>query len=56
MAAIHWHSSHISSFVIDFALLNIFWYVVFLVHSVLADVNFLSDSQMSAVLGDNLLK
>ena len=39
---------------IAFALLNIFWYVAFQVHSVLTDVSFLSDLHVSAVLGENL--
>ena len=41
---------------IDFASSNILWYVAFQVHSVLADVNFLSDSHTSAVKGVNLPK
>ena len=41
---------------IDFVLLNSFWYVTFQAHSVLTDASCLSDSQTSAVLGDNLLK
>ena len=41
---------------IDFVLLDIFWYVEFQVHTVLADVHFLSDSQMSPMPGENLLK
>ena len=41
---------------IDFALVNSFWYVALQVHSVLTDVSFLSDSQTSVVLGENLLK
>ena len=45
-----------SSFMINFALSIIFWYVVFQVHSVLFDISFLRDSQVSAVLGDILPK
>ena len=41
---------------IDFALLNSHWYVKFQVNPVLTDVSCLSDSQMSAVPGENLLK
>ena len=41
---------------IAFALLNIFWYVAFHVHSALADMSFLSDMQLSVVLGENLYK
>ena len=41
---------------IDFALLDIVWYVAFQVYSVLADVNFMSDLQMSAMLGKNFQK
>ena len=47
---------HASSFMIAFALSNIFWYAVFQVYSVLADVSFHSDSHTSAVLGENLPK
>ena len=39
---------------IDFALLNSFWYVTLQVHSDSTDVSF-SDSQKSAKLGANLL-
>ena len=45
-----------ASFMTDLALLNSFWYVTFRVHSDLTYVSFLSDSKMSAVLGQNLLK
>ena len=48
----HEVSYHASSLMIDFALLNSFWYVAFQVHSVLTDVSCLSDSQISAVLGE----
>ena len=47
---------HVSSFMTDIALFNSFWYIAFQVHSGLTDISFLSDSQMSAVLGENLLK
>ena len=40
---------------IDLALLNIFWYYALQVHSALADISFPSDSQRSAMLGENLL-
>ena len=39
---------------IDFAISNSYWYVTFQGHSVLNDVNCLSDSQTSAVLEENL--
>ena len=44
---------HAISFKIAFALSNIFWYVTFQAHSVLAGISFLSDSHKSAVLGEN---
>ena len=48
---------HASSFMIDFALSSILWYVAFQVHSVLVDVKyFFRDSQVSAVLGKNFPK
>ena len=41
---------------IALALSNIFWYIAFQVYSALSDVNFLSDSHMSAVLRETLSK
>ena len=38
------------------ALSNIFWHVAFQVHSVLADISFLSDAHTPDVLGQNLPK
>ena len=48
--------SYMHIVIIDFALSNSFWYVTFQGYSVLSEVSYLSDSQMSAVLGENLLK
>ena len=39
-----------------FAQVTIYWYVTFQVNSVVADVSFLEDAQISSVLGENLLK
>ena len=47
---------HALSLIISFASANIFWYVTFNIHSVLADINFFSDSHTSTVLGENLPK
>ena len=44
---------HASSFIIDFALSNNFYYVAFQVHPVLTDFNHLSASHTSAELGEN---
>ena len=41
---------------IGFALSSSFWYATFQVHSDITDVSFLSDSQMSVVLGEHLIK
>ena len=41
---------------IDFNLLNDFWYFTFQVYSILACANFVNDLQMSAMLGENLLQ
>ena len=45
---------HASTSMMDFALLNIFWYIASQVNSVLADVNFHSDSQLSTMLGQKI--
>ena len=47
---------YVSAFMMNFALLNNFWYVAFQVHPVLTDVSCHSASHMSAVLGENLLR
>ena len=61
-ASVSWYSGlvlsynflHFSSFVMGFALSNNFWYIAFLIHSVLTDVSCLCALQISAVLGENL--
>ena len=40
---------------IDFSWSNILWYIAFKVNSVLADVSFLDDLLMSAMLRENVL-
>ena len=52
----HRNFIHASSLMIAFALLNIFWYIAFQVHSVFTDVSFFSGLHVSAMLGDNLPK
>ena len=47
---------HTSSLIINFSLSNTFWHVEFQVHSVLLDIICLSNSNTSAVLGENLFK
>ena len=56
MFIIHIQTEWKTYYIIDFALSNTVWSVALQVHSVLADVSVLRDSQMSEVLGENLLK
>ena len=47
---------HSSAFMMDFDLLNNFWYVAFQVHSVLTNVSCFSALHTSSVLEENLLR